>query len=828
MNDNDNNDFDDEIKGFPQAPSNSGPIGSGKTTQSTKKENRLKIAHRTRSKYHLGELTLAEIETDLPSENFLIDNNNTNSGNPGSIPDFLREYGNKSSSNLFESSHSNSASTPIGTVEDPQDDLWMEFLNSLQQPKNNSNNVTQTSVSSKLIDQDEADHDDPDFTLCLDNCDLEEPGYIDKWFQVPRREAILLVKDAIEFCDSDKVTSPSSKTNNKGIPASHLAIDNQRTSHHQANPNNEKSSKNIIPQSYEPPIQQILPINTMPVIHQNIPSSNQSNEYIPQFTDLQRRQLDEQLRNHVQLLTQTCLISYNVIENKDVFDEAKGLLDVLKDLTLSDTDMLKNSESTSQVIGILSNDFHIINLDDAIKITDELPRLGIEPVKYFEPKNGVPVKIIESFVKSPVFYNTGLLPNAKYKYVSTFKRSHFTDNEKILLILGYNKFKHLAKEECCQCVKEHTLPHRSCFDIRKQFSLVNNSDLRQISLKDLQKKQKDLNQSALKNFEFKKNVHYKSPAEQIHSSKSSQFGELAPMYTIAIERLRLGSILKDTKIQQISNIMKNSQKDPADIKKKNAKKKRGKDSDKNEGNKNQQDISNIENTFETPGLVMCLDTSDSNDVSVMGATEICCELDESINIQTNKKSRLMTDNDALNSTFTPAKKILPTEFSTNKKDYAENRKIINVNNNPNDDVSVIDKESTPIPIIQNQISREQINSFLNRSIAPGPIIASTPNTIFQQIGTPMINPINISNPTQMFQPQNQQSFQISSNGQIIPIPMQNTQFQPMQQLQQMQQQGLVIPHGFQGTIIFQPTIHMHTKKGLSNMNQFRKIVPKKS
>lgn len=42
-----------------------------------------------------------------------------------------------------------------------------------------------TSTNDKVIELDDADHDDPDFTLCLDNCELEEPDYIEKWFQVP-------------------------------------------------------------------------------------------------------------------------------------------------------------------------------------------------------------------------------------------------------------------------------------------------------------------------------------------------------------------------------------------------------------------------------------------------------------------------------------------------------------------------------------------------------------------------------------------------------------------------------------------------------------------
>ena len=49
--------------------------------------------------------------------------------------------------------------------------------------------MTVASTSSKQVDQDEndADQDDPDFTLCLDTHNLDEPDYLDKWLQVPSK-----------------------------------------------------------------------------------------------------------------------------------------------------------------------------------------------------------------------------------------------------------------------------------------------------------------------------------------------------------------------------------------------------------------------------------------------------------------------------------------------------------------------------------------------------------------------------------------------------------------------------------------------------------------
>ena len=104
-----------------------------------------------------------------------------------------------------------SASTPI-SINDPNDDLWFEFLNSLHEPK-----PQDTSLNSKTKLDDDA-NEDPDFTVCLER-----------------------------------------------------------------NNNNNKS-----------PIQTT---EIQPNVIVETPITNLNFEYIPQFTELQRKQLDEQLRN---------------------------------------------------------------------------------------------------------------------------------------------------------------------------------------------------------------------------------------------------------------------------------------------------------------------------------------------------------------------------------------------------------------------------------------------------------------------------------------------------------------------------------------------------
>jgi hypothetical protein len=102
--------------------------------------------------------------------------------------------------------------------------------------------------------------------------------------------------------------------------------------------------------------------------------------------------------------------------------------------------------------------------------------------------------------------------------------------------MGFNKFKHLPKPECCECIKAHLLPHRSCDDIKKQLSSISNSEQRQNSLKDLLRKQKQLN--TLKNNEFNKNVHYKAPIDQLDCIE-----DLPSMYTVRYFLILLNLIL---------------------------------------------------------------------------------------------------------------------------------------------------------------------------------------------------------------------------------------------------------------------------------------------
>jgi hypothetical protein len=88
------------------------------------------------------------------------------------------------------------------------------------------------------------------------------------------KEAIALVKDAIEFCDNIPIVYEDQRTRDKQPIKSNTSVEKN---------NNNKS-----------PIQTT---EIQPNVIVEAPITNLNSEYIPQFTELQRKQLDEQLRN---------------------------------------------------------------------------------------------------------------------------------------------------------------------------------------------------------------------------------------------------------------------------------------------------------------------------------------------------------------------------------------------------------------------------------------------------------------------------------------------------------------------------------------------------
>ena len=79
----------------------------------------------------------------------------------------------------------------------------------------------------------------------------------------------------------------------------------------------------------------------------------------------------------------------------------------------------------------LASNFEVANVEEALTLISGLKREEFETTRYFDTKKSVSNKILETLITSPVFYNLSLLPNFRFKYTSQFRRSCFSDNEKM-------------------------------------------------------------------------------------------------------------------------------------------------------------------------------------------------------------------------------------------------------------------------------------------------------------------------------------------------------------------------------------------------------------
>lgn len=118
-----------------------------------------------------------------------------------------------------------------------------------------------------------------------------------------------------------------------------------------------------------------------------------------------------------------------MLENHNIYEEAKGLLNILDILSKPANEDAEKNQALEKKI--LSNEFNIINLYEANQLVNSASELNIQERRSNDSKSGLSIKLLEIFVKYPVFYNTSLLPNAKYKYKSHFKRSNFSETEKM-------------------------------------------------------------------------------------------------------------------------------------------------------------------------------------------------------------------------------------------------------------------------------------------------------------------------------------------------------------------------------------------------------------
>lgn len=103
--------------------------------------------------------------------------------------------------------------------------------------------------------------------------------------------------------------------------------------------------------------------------------------------------------------------------------------------------------------------------------------------------------------------------------------------------MGFNKFKHLDRQQAVECIHKYMMPHKSCEEIKKQINSIIDHEERQKKLKSLLMKQKNEKMTTLENYEFDEEIHYRSPFEQAEKAR------LPPMYTVRHVILSLDPVL---------------------------------------------------------------------------------------------------------------------------------------------------------------------------------------------------------------------------------------------------------------------------------------------
>ena len=415
--------------------------------------------------------------------------------------------------------------------------------------------------------------------------------------------------------------------------------------------------------------------------------------------------------------------------------------------------------------------------------------------------------------------------------------------------MGFNKFKHLPKNECCQCIKDHLLPQRTSEDIKKQLSNISNSEQRQLKLKELLKSQKlnsNKNGISSKNFEFIKEVDYKSPLEQ------SDFIQLPSMYTLMIERLKMANILRDTKnhlkekkekannnnnsnnnnstnINDESCSFNSSTNSVVQYKNKTplaassaSKPVKNKDCDSNHKATNKKRLRKSSSSSSTTSTSETSDVSSSNlsflnrstsrsptkqISSTINATPKHSSINHQIDLELSTCSSSTTierTHDEIEHIKTLRRTLITANNEKNTNENNENQNSLNKSNNNNN--NNVASNTTPSTTTTTGVTTNSFGLPLSTNSSNN-IFHLTANLNDRSILFPSLQPITLLKSLQQQQPQQQQ---------------QNSQTSPF-----------LLPPNFSGTILYQPTIHIHTNRlpikpsNNATTKKYRQIVPKK-
>ncbi|XP_056646341.1 uncharacterized protein LOC130451386 isoform X1 [Diorhabda sublineata] len=304
---------------------------------------------------------------------------------------------------------------------------WKNFLKTFTRPLEEVN---------KLPEEEELD---PEYNVLSDE-EIDKPDKeelrVDKAVKVSRKELNALISELYEFCSNEQaylnqVEDDEPETTN--FLNSHLSFQNSM--------NNSENS--------------IYTDNTLTQKNDfNDKSIFEATEKM-MLTDLQIGLLGQQLRQHVQLMTQNYLLTYQHPELHDYSIQMKEYLYNFKYLGDYKEKSVFHTYNLSKAIDIMKywEELLASNSEDVIKMKKHIETTIYESLKYKQTGSEYivtfPTLILETISKSDIFLYTSLLPKIPFKTPKLFtsKIAHFNAPELNLVALGIEEFMPLVTEE---------------------------------------------------------------------------------------------------------------------------------------------------------------------------------------------------------------------------------------------------------------------------------------------------------------------------------------------------------------------------------------------
>ncbi|CAH0551760.1 unnamed protein product [Brassicogethes aeneus] len=348
---------------------------------------------------------------------------------------------------------------------DCDDEDWTDFLKKFTRPLDE---VT------KLADDE--DHD-PEYNILadehIDQVDKEELR-VDKAVKVSRKELNDLMAELFEFANvqfENEVANENARKNEASLSIVTTEPEQQITKHvsDQSVMENTQTSVNAADSTFK------------------------EVEEVEDGTDIMIRKnqiplLEQQLRQHVQMLTQNFLLTYQHPEYHAESQQCKEYLMNLKFLSTGRKASIFYITNLQSAIELISN-WEILYSSNSTEVQNTRRHIENDIAESLKRKNAgnynyiytLPPLIMDTIGKSNVFLYTSLLPKTPFKTSAFYanKNSQFLESEDSLISLGLEQFCALADDSrelrskngdislknVCQLIQEYMIPTKGYLKI---------------------------------------------------------------------------------------------------------------------------------------------------------------------------------------------------------------------------------------------------------------------------------------------------------------------------------------------------------------------------